>query len=236
MNQELYPTVILAGGLATRLRPLTEKIPKSLIDINGEPFIAHQLRLLKNQNIKKVFILTGFLGDQIEEYVDNGEKFGLDITFSYDGPQLLGTAGAIKKALHILSDNFFVIYGDSYLPCNFLAIQQKFLLDKKLSLMSVYKNKNLYDKSNVVFKNNEITLYDKKNKTPDMQYIDYGLGLFNKQAFELVPQNTNYDLASLYQDLLSKQQLSAFEVQQRFYEVGSTKGIKEFNNYVKDLA
>ncbi len=233
MSEKLFPAILLAGGLATRLRPLTENIPKSLIDINGEPFIAHQLKLLKKNNITDVVICSGYLGEQIQNFVGNGANFGLNISYSFDGPNLLGTAGAIKKAINLLDDNFFVIYGDSYLPCNYLDIQHAYLNSNKISLMSVYKNHNKFDKSNVIYKNGNIVTYDKKNHTKEMQYIDYGLGIFNKKAFNIVPENNPYDLADLYQTLLKTNQLSAIEIAQRFYEIGSISGIKEFKKYAE---
>lgn len=232
MKSNIFPVVILAGGLATRLRPLTETIPKSLIDVNGEPFIAHQLRLLRKNNIERVVLCLGYLGEQVMNFVGNGQQFDLNVSYSFDGLTLLGTAGAIKQALYLLDDAFFVLYGDSYLPCDYLAAQKKFTNSDKLALMSVFKNNGQWDTSNVEFKNNQILVYDKKNKTERMKYIDYGLGIFNKKAFEWIPKNQDYDLAVLYQDLLKKHQLTGFEVEQRFYEVGSFIGIEELGCYL----
>src|SRR6185437_11438665 len=124
MNTKLFPVVILAGGLATRLRPITETIPKSLVDIHGEPFIAHQLRLLKHHGITEVLLCIGYLGEQIVDKIGNGDRFGVQVSYAFDGPKLLGTAGAIKQALRQLPEYFFVLYGDSYLPCNYAAIQK----------------------------------------------------------------------------------------------------------------
>ncbi|MDA8562172.1 sugar phosphate nucleotidyltransferase, partial [Gammaproteobacteria bacterium] len=157
----LLPVVILAGGLATRLRPLTLKIPKSLIEINHVPFIFHQLKLLESNNIKKVIICTGFLSNQIVKAINNTSKINIDISFVNDGPTPLGTAGAIKKASHLLPENFFVLYGDSYLPCDYLKIQKHFIESNKLALMTIYKNDSQWDKSNIEY-NNKILNYDKK--------------------------------------------------------------------------
>jgi N-acetyl-alpha-D-muramate 1-phosphate uridylyltransferase len=219
--------VILAGGLATRLYPVTKSIPKSMIDINGKPFIHHQLELLKKNSIKKVVICAGYLGDQIFDYVGNGNKWDIEIVFSYDGDKLLGTGGAVKKAYRMLDDFFFVMYGDSYLPIDFCDVAEFFEKDNKDSLMTVIQNGDLWDKSNVVFRNGEIVKYDKKDKNPDMKYIDYGLGIFNKKVFDNVSDNEVTDLADIYKRLLLNKRLLGYEVATRFYEIGSFKGIEE---------
>jgi len=228
----MFPVVILAGGLATRLRPLTETIPKALIDINGEPFIAHQLRLLRHNGIQEVTLCIGYLGEMVEEYVGNGHQFGVNVTYSFDGPQLLGTAGAIKQALPLLGENFFVLYGDSYLACDYAAVQKTFIASRKTALMTVFRNLGQWDKSNVEFTNGNILVYDKTKQTDRMHHIDYGLGIFNQSAFANITADQVYDLALLYQDLLSNQQLAAHEVTERFYEVGSFAGINELSYYL----
>jgi|SRR6185437_612005 len=226
------PVAILAGGLATRLRPITEKIPKSLLDINGEPFIAHQLRLLRQNGINRVVICVGYLGEMIRDFVGDGNKFGLDVDYSFDGPLLLGTGGALKKALPKLNHEFFVIYGDSYLPCDYMHAQKQFVGSGKLSLMTLFHNKNMWDKSNVEFRGGAIIEYNKLKQTESMEYIDYGLGIFKADAFEMVPDNLNYDLSELYKLLLQKDQLFGQVVMQRFYEVGSYTGIQELSKYL----
>lgn len=228
----LYPVAILAGGLATRLRPLTTTLPKALVDINGEPFIAHQLRLLQKQGITQVVLCLGFLGEQVIDFVGNGHQFGLDVTFISDGPKLLGTAGAIKRALPLLGEHFFVLNGDSYLPCHFAAVQATFEHCKKPGLMTVYHNQGKWDASNVEYRDNAIIAYDKVNKTDRMLHIDYGLEVFSRDAFDHVPNDEPYDLAILFQDLLKKNALAAHEVPERFYEVGSFAGITELSYHL----
>lgn len=235
-SPERFSIAILAGGLATRLRPITETIPKALIDINGEPFILHQLRLLKKNGFKHVVVCAGFLGEQIEAVLGDGSSEGLSVQYSYDSPEagkLLGTAGALKQALPYLGEKFFVMYGDSYLPCDYAAIQDSFISQNKTSLMTVFHNQGLWDKSNVKYTNNAILTYDKKSTDPELKYIDYGLGVFHKKAFDRVLSSTYYDLADLYQDLLKEKQLAGFEVNERFYEVGSFSGIEETKNFLK---
>jgi NDP-sugar pyrophosphorylase family protein len=230
-----YPVVILAGGLATRLRPLTEKIPKALIDINGEPFIIHQLRLLKKQGVTSVVLCLGYLGEKVVEVINNYTDKSIDIHYCFDGPMLLGTAGAIKKAIpHIPNDSFFVLYGDSYLPCDFAAVQHTYLASQKMALMTVFHNKGQWDASNIAFDGTHILAYDKNKKTPHMHYIDYGLGIFNKKVFAAVPNHGPYDLAKLYQTLLTQGQLAACLVKERFYEIGSLAGINELRYYLRE--
>ncbi len=221
------PVAILAGGKATRLLPVTENIPKSLVDINDEPFISHQLRLLRSRGIVKVVICAGYLGEMIQDLVGNGSRFDIDVEYSFDGDSLLGTGGAVKKALVQLGESFFVLYGDSYLPCDYQAIQTAFEGSGKEAMMTVFHNEDAGDRSNVEFKDGQILVYKKKHRTPRMKHIDYGLGVFQKKAFDTVLENTRYDLADLYQYLLKKGDLAAFEVKERFYEIGSFEGLEE---------
>ena len=231
-NIKNYPVAILAGGLATRLKPVTEKIPKSLLDIGGEPFIAHQLRLLRANGFEHVVICAGYLGEKLQAYVGDGQTFGIRVEFSFDYPDLLGTAGAIKKALPLLGDAFFTLYGDSYLPCDYGEVQRSFALSGQPALMTVFRNDGQWDKSNVEFEHGRIKRYDKRQQLPGMHWIDYGLGVFRRTAFEPVPDGKPYDLALLYQHLLQQNQLAGFEVNERFYEIGSFAGIEEMRRLI----
>ncbi len=228
----MFPVVILAGGLATRLRPLTETIPKALVEVNGEPFLAHQLRLLRANGIERVIICAGYLGELIQEYAGDGSRFGLRVDFVFDGPRLLGTAGAIRRALPLLERAFFVLYGDSYLLCEYRAVQTAFERSGKQALMTVFRNQRRWDTSNVEYVNGHIAAHDKRQPTPRMHYIDYGLGVFHRSAFDLVPHDRPADLAALYQDLLTRGELAAYEVSQRFYEIGSFAGLEEIRRYL----
>jgi N-acetyl-alpha-D-muramate 1-phosphate uridylyltransferase len=223
---------ILAGGLATRLRPLTETIPKSLIDVNGEPFIAHQLRLLRENQIERVVLCVGHLGEKIQEIIGDGARFDLQVEYSFDGSKLIGTAGALKSALPLLLDDFLVLYGDSYLDFDYQAAWRSFQASDKLSLMTVFANEGRWENSNVEYDGVKIISYDKQNVTRHMRYVDYGLGIFKKQAFDSVPTRQPYDLAQLYQDMLKQNQLAAFEVRNRFYEIGSVSGLQETRQYL----
>ncbi len=223
----MLTVAILAGGLATRLRPMTEAVPKSLLEVNGEPFAVHQLRLLKASGIRCVVLCVGHLGELIQRVIGDGVALGLQVDYSFDGPALLGTAGAIRNALPKLGDAFFVMYGDSYLPCDYAAIARKFESAGVLAMMTVLRNEGKWDTSNVEFEAGKILAYSKTNRTPRMRYIDYGLGVFRAEAFRDLPAGNACDLTELYADLLQRGQLAAFEVRERFYEIGSPAGLRE---------
>ena len=226
------PVVILAGGLGTRLGEITKAIPKALVEVNGEPFLAHQLRLLRTNGIERVVMCVSHLGEMVRDYAGDGSAFGLRLDYSFDGPTLLGTAGAIRRALPLLDESFFVLYGDSYLPCDFGLAGRSFEQSSKLGLMTVYKNEGQWDSSNVEFAGGKILAYDKNGKSPRMRYIDYGLGVFRCNVFQELHAGEPFDLAKLYQDLLARGELAACEVSQRFYEIGSIYGLKELSEYL----
>jgi NDP-sugar pyrophosphorylase family protein len=228
----MLPVAILCGGLATRLRPLTETVPKALIDVNGESFLAHQLRLLSSRGIERVVLCVGYLGEMIHDYVRDGSQFGLRVDVSFDGPTLLGTAGAIRRALPLLDEHFFVLYGDSYLPCDYRAVAGAFLDSGKLGLMTVFRNEGRWDASNADFSSGRIHAYSKENRTPQMRYIDYGLGVFHASALSGLPDGASRDLADVYQDLLARGELAGFEVHERFYEIGSLDGRRDLAEYL----
>jgi NDP-sugar pyrophosphorylase family protein len=227
------PVAILAGGLATRLRPITETIPKSLVDVCGEPFIAHQLRLLRSRGIEDVVLCIGYLGEQIEKVIGSGSAFGLRVRYSFDGPKLLGTGGAVLRALDMLGDDFFVLYGDSYLLIDYQAVLASFRASGLQGLMTVYRNEGRFDTSNVEYQAGIIRRYDKKALTPAMRHIDYGLGLFRRESFAGVPTGDKFDLASHFQNLLAKGQLAGYEVTERFYEIGSIAGLEELRRLLE---
>lgn len=221
------PVAILAGGMATRLRPITEKIPKLLVAVAGEPFFSHQIRLLKAAGLTRLVLCVGYLGEKIVELYGDGAKWGVQIEYSPDGPRLLGTGGALIQALPKLGDAFFVLYGDSYLPVDYRAVGDFFLRSGRLGLMTVFENHGRYDTSNVQFANGKIELYDKKNKVPPMHHIDYGLGVFRAAAFDGFPRDAVVDLAAVQQSLVTRGQLAGYEVKDRFYEIGSHEGLQE---------
>jgi NDP-sugar pyrophosphorylase family protein len=228
-NLGSWPMAILAGGLATRLRPTTEKVPKALIAVAGQPFLAHQLRLLQGAGIRKVVLCVGYRGEMIEQEFGDGRKFGVELSYSFDGPELLGTGGALKKALPLLGKRFFVLYGDSYLPIDYTAPSRAFASGGKLGLMTVFRNEGRWDASNVWFQEGAIKSYSKEERTPAMHYIDYGLGILDSNALATWPEGRAFDLSDVYRELVSRKELAGFEVEQRFYEIGSPEGLAELD-------
>lgn len=227
------PVAILAGGLATRLYPLTEKIPKSLLEVAGRPFIFHQIELLRRNGIRRIFLCVGYLGEKIQQSVGDGRVLGVHVEYVFDGPKLLGTGGALKKAVPVLGDAFFVLYGDSYLDINYREVGEVFGQSGKLGLMTVFRNEGRWDSSNVLLKEGRILAYDKRHPTMDMQYIDYGLGVLRKEAFDEVPPDRPYDLADVYRALVAHGELVGFQIPQRFYEIGSPAGLEETSLYLR---
>ena len=223
--------VILAGGLGTRLGKLTKNIPKSMVLVDGKHFLHYQISLIKKYGIKDIVLCVGHLSEKIEKYFGDGNAYGVKITYSKEEKEL-GTAGAIKNARKYLEKNFFVMYGDSYLPINYLYVQSSFENKNKLGLNVVFANNDKFDKSNVSIKDGFIQKYDKENNSKNMHYIDYGLSIFDKNVLDFIPDG-KYDLGDLFNDLINKKQLLAFETKERFYEIGSLKGLSEFENFIK---
>ncbi len=223
----MFPVAILAGGLATRLRPITQTIPKSLVEVAGKPFIVRQLEYLRGQGVQRVVLCIGHLGEMIQDIVGTGDQLGLQVRYSCDGATLLGTGGALKKALPLLGEHFFVLYGDSYLPVDFSAVQRAYAQSEQQALMTVLANFDRWDKSNVLFEGGRLVAYNKRAPGPDMAYIDYGLGVVASKVFAQYPAGEPFDLADVYQALSTRGELTGFEVHERFYEIGSHRGLKE---------
>ncbi len=217
---------LLAGGVANRLRPLTNSTPKSLIEVAGEPFLAHQLRLIRAGGIREVVLCVGFLGEQIEAFVGDGSAFGLSIAYSYDGDLPLGTGGALRAALPLLGRRFLVMYGDSWLTEPIEPIWRAFLDSGKPALMTVFRNQNRWGASNVEFRKGDIVRYDKRNPSPAMHHIDYGLDALDSSvlAHWSVPV---FDLAEVWSGLAHYSLLAGLETNDRFYEIGSLSGLRE---------
>jgi MurNAc alpha-1-phosphate uridylyltransferase len=229
----MLPIAILAGGLATRLRPITESIPKALIEINGTPFIDWQLKLLSKKGITKVVFCVAHKSEMIQEFVGTGERYGIEIEYSEDGNTQLGTGGAIRNALNLLGQEFMVLYGDSYLPIDYKLVQTAFINCDKPALMSVYKNAGAFDTSNVIFENGQLETYRKGQPSARMTHIDYGLSIFKRSVFEEYQEGAKLDLSDICTELSSKNLLAGYEVDERFYEIGSYQGIEDFEEYIR---
>jgi len=223
---------ILAGGLATRLGPATANTPKALVEVAGKPFIDHQIDLLKQNGFRRLVLCLGYLGEKIEQHLGDGSRVGMQIRYSHDGPRLLGTGGALRRAFDLLDDPFFVLYGDSYMDIDYPAIFRHFQSTRALALMTVLSNHNQWDKSNVIYQNNQLLRYDKRNAVPEMTYVDYGVAILGKSALERVPPDTQYDLADLYSSLVQSREMVGYEVATRFYEIGTPASLEETRAYL----
>jgi NDP-sugar pyrophosphorylase family protein len=221
------PLALLAGGLATRMRPLTENVPKALLEVAGEPFIAHQLRLFRREGITRVVLCVGYKWEMIQAFVGDGAKFDLEVIYCVDGPKLLGTGGALRNALPYLGPEILVMYGDSWLDTTFAPIVEAFRKSGKPALMTVFRNDGQWDTSNVWFESGVICRYDKRERLPQMHYIDWGLSILKSNLLAEKPADTPFDLADVYTDLSRRGQLAGYEVTTRFYEIGSIQGLRE---------
>jgi NDP-sugar pyrophosphorylase family protein len=229
------PAAVLAGGLATRLRPITHTLPKAMVEVAGRPFIDHQLALLARHGVRRVVLCLGYLGEQVERHVGDGGRFGLGVAYSHDGDRLLGTGGALRRALPLLGETFWVLYGDSYMDIDYRAVLDHFLGRDLLGLMTVLRNADQWDRSNAVFRDGRLLCYDKRCKSPDMTHIDYGVSLLRKSAVERLPVEQPADLAELYHSLVSEGTMDGYEVTERFYEIGSPQGLAETDRYLRSL-
>jgi NDP-sugar pyrophosphorylase family protein len=226
------PVAILAGGLATRLRPVTSAIPKALVEVAGRPFVEHQLALLRRAGVERVVLCVGHLGEQVEAALGDGRRHGLTLAYAHDGGTLLGTGGALRQALPLLGEAFMVLYGDSYLECDYAAVARAFLAGGRLGLMTVFRNEGRWDGSNVELSEGRILRYDKRAPAGTMTHIDWGLGALRAEALSGYPAGRPLDLAEVYRDLLARGELAAYEVQQRFYEIGSPAGLEETRHHL----
>lgn len=224
---------ILCGGLATRLKNLAKNKAKSMIDINGKPFLEYQINNVKKYDIKDIVLCVGYLSEQIIDYFGNGEKFGVNIKYSHDGEKPLGPIGALKKAENLLKKDFFIMYGDSYLSVNFKDVYNFYKKYDKPACMVIYKNQDKYDKSNLIIKDNLVLGYGDKERTKDMVYIDYGTSLLDKKTLNTLQEDTYCSTGDFFSGLIKNHELLAYEVKSRFYHIGNPEALKEFREYIK---
>ena len=236
MKRALPTVAILAGGLATRMRPLSESVPKAMIEVAGEPFIAHQLRLLRREGVGDVVLCLGHLGEQVEAFVGGGGRFGLAVRYSSDGARLLGTGGALRKALKLLGPHFLVLYGDSYLDVAFAPVVEAFAASGLDGLMTVYRNEGRWDASNVVFEAGRILFYSKTRSAPTCATSTTASASSRPRCWSGYPPGEPFDLADVYAALVAAGRLAGFEVQQRFYEIGSPEGLAATEAYLRRAA
>jgi NDP-sugar pyrophosphorylase family protein len=223
----MFNLALLAGGLATRMAPLTDRRPKSLLEVAGRPFILHQLDYFRNQGIQRVVLCVGHLGEQVREVVGDGSAFGLEIRYAWDGNHPLGTGGALTQALPLLGERFFVQYGDSFLPIDYTEVARAFMHGGQPALMTVLENAGRWDCSNVEFSGGVLAAYRKTAATPGMRHIDYGLSVLSDRLFRCRTPGEPFDLADLFHTLSLQGQLAGHEVHTRFYEIGSPAGLQD---------
>ena len=219
------PVAILAGGRATRLGPVAERVPKILLEIAGRPFAEHQIERLRAAGIERIVFCLGYLGEQVVEALGGGSRWGMTFNYVFDGEQPLGTGGALRLALPLLGEAFFVMYGDSYLECDYADVERRFRAGAMPGLMTVFRNDNRWDRSNVKYEDGRILRYDKHGNDASMHHIDYGLGILTPSAF--AEAAGAFDLAAVYQRLIARDELVGYEVSDRFYEIGSHEGLEE---------
>ena len=233
---EQMQVVVLMGGLGTRLKERTGVCPKPLIDVNGRPFFEYELRLLIAAGFRQFLFCVGYRAEMIEQHFGSGERYGVEIAYSYDGPALLGTGGAVRKALPLLDDDFLLIYGDSFMDIDYFEVVVRYrngLAAGKKALMTVMRNRDRFDKSNVICRGGDILLYDKRAHSSEMEYVDYGISVFQKELFRCCPENERFDLSDIQHALSVKGQLGCCEVEHRFYEIGNPSSLAEFTSYAE---
>lgn len=227
--------VVLMGGLGTRLKEFTKECPKPLVDVAGKPFFDYSIDLLIKAGFRKFLFLIGYRAEMIEEYYGDGSRLGIEIQYCYDGEKLLGTGGAVRRAYDYLEDDFLLMYGDSFMDIDYEETVYRYFDGKQRgnrALMTVLRNNNMFDKSNVVMEDGEIILYDKHNPTEEMNSIDYGVCMYEKSLFDEYELDVKFDIAEIQNRLSLNKQITCHEVTKRFYEIGSPESLKEFTEYI----
>lgn len=225
--------LILAGGLGTRMRPFTLHNPKSLIPVNGRPFLDIQLQLLAANGVSSVVLSTGYLGHKIEDYLEAHGSYGIDVSVSHEKEQL-GTGGSIINSLHLLPEEFFLMYGDSYLLQPIAPVHAAFKKSGKLSMMTVLKQEGGTSENNCEIKGGMVVRYQKGQPKGTFSHMDYGLLFFRKSAFSRYGVKS-FSTDVIFQDLIAGRQLAAFETAKPYYEVGSKEGLRNFTRYIESV-
>jgi len=226
--------VILAGGLATRLGERTHSLPKALISIAGRPFLAWQLEALRRSGFTEVVLCIGHFGDQIREFLGDGAAFGVTVAYSQDGPRLLGTGGALRRALDLLEPTFLVTYGDSYLPFDYAApLRDLNTHPEALGTMSVFLNDGAWDASNSAVSGELVTAYEKHGTHPSLRYIDYGALALRRSVIAERDAASPFPLELVQAELARSAKLRAYTASERFYEIGSEAGINDLENKLR---
>lgn len=223
---------ILAGGMGTRLYPLTRDVPKAMAPAAGKPFLEYQIEMLRKAGVTDIVLLVGNLSDAITTYFGDGSGFGVKIRYSNEGPNLLDTAGAVRHALPLLGERFFLTFGDSYLRLPYGQIWKDYAGSGREALMTVYRNHNQFDTSDIFVEDGLVRAYQKSPPLPGAHYINHGLMILRRDAIAAIPQDTRISLQQFLQAVIARGELMAWETQQRFFEIGSPSALKEFEDEI----
>ncbi|MFH0878143.1 MAG: sugar phosphate nucleotidyltransferase [Lentisphaerota bacterium] len=226
--------VILAGGMGTRIKSVAGNLPKILLPVAGRPFLEHQLELLAKHGLRDVVYCVGYGGDQVEQLAGDGSRYGFTLRYAQEDPAcLMGTGGALLNALPLLQSSFLVLYGDSYLPTDYRRLVHAFQAGGRRAMMSVFKNEGQWDKSNVRIADGRVVFYSKSAGPGEADYIDYGLSAFRKEVIESYRSAAlPLDMARIQQDLVNRGEMAAYEVKERFYEIGKPEGLNELSEWL----
>ncbi len=229
--------VVLAGGLATRMRPHTLTVPKAMLPVAGRPFVDWQLERLAAAGLRDVVMCIAHLGEQIRDHVGDGAALGARVVWSEEGPKLLGTAGALRAALPHLEETFLVTYGDSYLPFDYAEpLRILDAHDDCDGVMAVFKNEGRWDTSNVVTDGEWVLRYEKNAKDADkagFDHIDYGATALRREVIARLPAGEPAGLDAQQRDLASRKRLRASVAHERFFEIGSPDGLAELDRHLR---
>lgn len=217
----LPPVCILAGGLGSRLGTAVRDVPKPLIEVAGRPFLAHVLALLRAHGASRVVLCVGYLGELIEHRLGSGAELGLELRYRYDPPGLAGTAGAVRAALPDLGSRFLVLYGDTYLRIDYADVARR--AQGEVALMTVLENEGRWDRSNALYRDGRVILYDKRSPTPEMRWIDYGLSVLTPEALA----GEEPDLSDAFARLARSGLLAGYPASERFFEIGTPESLAE---------
>jgi len=218
--------------MGTRLGELTKSVPKPMVLVKGKPFLEYEIALLKRSGLDDFVLCVGHLGERVESHFGDGREWGVKVRYSYDGPRLLGPAGALKKAERLLEDAFFVTYGDAYLRADYPAVMDALLGSGNEGLMTVYRNRNKYGKSDVAVEGGKVVRYDKKAKGAGMEWVNFGVSALKKSALGLIPPGKRCDEEEFYGELIRRGELAAYPIEERFYEIGTPASLKGFERFI----
>lgn len=218
--------------MGTRLRPITETVPKPMVEVAGKPFLEHEIALLRRAGIADYVLCVGYRGEQVQDYFGDGTKWGIKVRYSYDGPDLVGAAGALKRAQPLLGERFFVTYGDAYLRMDYGAMMRAFVESGSLAMMAVLHNRNRYGNSDLEVEDGRVVRYDKRAGGKGLEWINFGVTAMRREALELVPATRACGEEEFYGDLIERGQLRAYPVRNRFYEIGTPRSLSEFERFL----